>query len=42
MYFTFFEGECSIERVRGANQLGFDADAWSRLAENWRTGNVSP
>ena len=39
---AFFEGECSIERVRGANQLGFDADAWSRLAETGAPGMCLP
>ena len=39
MFFAvFFETECSIERVRGASQLGFDADAWSRLAETGAPG----
>ena len=39
---AFFETECSIERVRGASQLGFDADAWSRLAETGAPGMCLP
>ncbi len=39
---SFFEAECSVERVRGASHLGFDSDAWSRLAETGAPGMCLP
>ncbi len=39
---AFFEGECSIERVRGASPLGFDSDTWERLAETGAPGMCLP
>lgn len=39
---SFFESECSIERVRSAEETGFDADAWVRFGETGGPGMCLP
>jgi len=39
---TFFEAECSIERVRSSEESGFDADAWHRFMETGGPGMCLP
>ncbi|MDG1846842.1 MAG: acyl-CoA/acyl-ACP dehydrogenase [Acidimicrobiales bacterium] len=38
MFHSFFETECSVERVRTAQQMGFDAMTWQRLIETGAPG----
>ena len=33
IFVSFFDAECSIERVRNAEESGFDATAWERFIE---------
>ena len=35
---SFFDAECSIERVRNAEESGFDATAWERFIETGGPG----
>ena len=37
---SFFDAECSIERVRNAEESGFDATAWERFIGNRWTRDV--
>ena len=39
---SFFESECSIERVRSAEETGFDADTWVRFVETGGPGMCLP
>ena len=33
IFVSFFDAECSIERIRNAEESGFDATAWERFIE---------
>ncbi|MBT96363.1 MAG: acyl-CoA dehydrogenase [Acidimicrobiaceae bacterium] len=39
---SFFDTECSIERVRSSEDSGFDADAWQRFVETGGPGMCLP
>ena len=39
---SFFDAECSIERVRNAEESGFDATAWERFIETGGPGMCLP
>ena len=42
VFAAFFSTECSPERVRSASTLGFDSDAWARLAETGAPAMACP
>ncbi len=39
---SFFESECSVERVRSSQHMGFDSGAWERLIETGAPGMCLP
>jgi len=39
---SFFESECSVERVRASQHAGFDTGAWERLIETGAPGMCLP
>ena len=42
IFHSFFESECSIERVRLSQHAGFDTRAWERLIETGAPGMCLP
>ena len=42
IFVSFFDAECSIERVRNAEESGFDATAWERFIETGGPGMCLP
>ncbi|MDP6299573.1 MAG: acyl-CoA dehydrogenase family protein, partial [Acidimicrobiales bacterium] len=42
IFHSFFESECSIERVRTSQHTGFDTEAWERLVETGAPGMCLP